>query len=74
LGNGKVSNFFDLLKGTAQGDCPSPIVYNICAQILIFKIELDKNIRKLPIFENLDPLEQTDEIFIHESNLQNNKK
>jgi hypothetical protein len=73
LGNGKVSNFFDLLKGTAQGDCPSPIVYNICAQILIFKIELDKNIRKLPIFDNLDPPEQSDEIFSYESNLETTK-
>jgi hypothetical protein len=47
LGNGKTSSVFDLLKGTAQGDCLSPIIYNICAQILIFKIELDPNIRKL---------------------------
>jgi hypothetical protein len=44
LDNGEKTNFFDLLRGTAQGDCPSPILYNICAQILIFKIELDDNI------------------------------
>jgi Reverse transcriptase (RNA-dependent DNA polymerase) len=49
LENGKVSNIFDLMKGTAQGDCPSPIIYNICAQILLFKIELDPSIRRLPV-------------------------
>jgi hypothetical protein len=38
--NGIKGEIFDLLKGTAQGDCPSPIIYNICAQILLFKIEL----------------------------------
>jgi hypothetical protein len=47
LENGETSNIFDLLKGTAQGDCPSPIIYNICAQILIFKIELDSSIRRI---------------------------
>ncbi len=41
LENGLQSGFFDLRKGTAQGDCPSPILYNMCAQILIFKIECD---------------------------------
>jgi hypothetical protein len=34
LSGGKTSTVFDLLKGTAQGDCSSPIIYNICAQIL----------------------------------------
>jgi hypothetical protein len=50
LSNGKTSSIFELLKGTAQGDCPSPIIYNICAQVLIFKIELDPLIQKLPLF------------------------
>jgi hypothetical protein len=51
LEGGESSNLFELLKGTAQGDCPLPIIYNICAQILIFKIELDEKIRKLPILQ-----------------------
>jgi hypothetical protein len=38
---------FNLLRGTAQGDCPSPIIYNICAQILILKIELTETIRRI---------------------------
>jgi Reverse transcriptase (RNA-dependent DNA polymerase) len=49
LENGATSMTFDLLKGTAQGDCPSPLIYNICAQILLFKIELDPSIRKIPV-------------------------
>jgi exonuclease III len=47
LEGGEKSTVFDLLKGTAQGDCPSPIIYNICAQILIFKIELDPTITRI---------------------------
>jgi hypothetical protein len=74
LGSGKKSDLFDLLKGTAQGDCPSPIIYNICAQILIFKIELSEDIRKLPIF-NPDPinLQNIDANFNLESNLETTK-
>jgi hypothetical protein len=45
--NGDKGNIFSLLRGTAQGDCPSPIIYNICAQILIFKIELSSSIRRV---------------------------
>jgi hypothetical protein len=45
--NGEKGNIFSLLRGTAQGDCPSPIIYNICAQILIFKIELSPSIRRV---------------------------
>ena len=40
LENGKLSDPFDLKRGTAQGDSPSPLIYNLAAQILIFKIEL----------------------------------
>jgi hypothetical protein len=47
LENGKKSKFFNLEKETAQGDCPSPLIYNFCAQILIFKIELDPGIRRI---------------------------
>jgi hypothetical protein len=68
LGDGKTSNLFDLLKGTNQGDCPSPIIYNICAQILIFKIELDPDIRKLPIYGDLPRPPDINEKFLDESN------
>jgi hypothetical protein len=73
LGDGKTSNLFDLLKGTAQGDCPSPIIYNICAQILIFKIELDPAIRKLPVFGDLPRPPETNALFSEESNCETTK-
>jgi hypothetical protein len=41
LGPGEVSAPFELNKGHAQGDSPSPLLYNFAAQILLFKIELD---------------------------------
>jgi Reverse transcriptase (RNA-dependent DNA polymerase) len=47
LENGSTIVSFELLKGTAQGDCPSSLIYNICAQILIFKIELDPSVGKI---------------------------
>jgi hypothetical protein len=47
LENGVKGPVFDLLKGTAQGDCPSPLIYNICAQVLLFKIELSPEIRRV---------------------------
>jgi hypothetical protein len=49
LENGNKSVLFNLEKGTAQGDCPSPLLYNFCAQILIFKIELDPGIRRIDL-------------------------
>jgi hypothetical protein len=47
LENGVKGPVFNLLKGTAQGDCPSPLIYNICAQILLFKIDLSPEIRRV---------------------------
>jgi hypothetical protein len=74
LGNGNLSVIFDLLKGTAQGDCPSPIIYNVCDQILIFKIELDHRIRKLPVFNApFGPHLRNGHYFEHESNCETSK-
>jgi hypothetical protein len=87
LENGKTSNIFDLLKGTAQGDCPSPIIYNICAQILIFKIELDSSIRRIDTFNGDVPVPlpvpvlanahilrmERDGDFLHESAMETSK-
>jgi hypothetical protein len=73
LCGGKTTDTFDLLKGTAQGDCPLPIIYNICAQILIFKIELDNRIHKLPIYNDTQEPVPCDEIFRQECNYQTTK-
>jgi hypothetical protein len=40
LDNGKLSRRFDLKSGRPQGENLSPIQYNVCNQILLFKIEL----------------------------------
>jgi hypothetical protein len=67
-------SLFELLKGTAQGDCPSPIIYNICAQILIFKIELCEGIRKLPIYHQMPvPINNNSPEFSLESNMETSK-
>jgi hypothetical protein len=42
------SPFFDIETGSAQGDNPSPNIFNFCEQILIFKLELDSRIIRIP--------------------------
>ncbi len=75
---GGYSDIFPLEVGTAQGDCPSPILYNLCNQILLFKLELDPAI--LSIYDNNDhvmrqriPVHANHAIFEHESNQQTDK-
>jgi len=72
LENGKFSDPFDLKRGTAQGDSPSPFLYNMAAQILIWRIELDPNIKGIypdpPVIENFDINRQNNEHFAFESN------
>jgi Reverse transcriptase (RNA-dependent DNA polymerase) len=41
LNNGKLSQEFPLGIGSTQGNGPSPLQFNFCEQIFIFKIELD---------------------------------
>ncbi len=48
LGCGTNSETFPLGKGHAQGDSPSPLLYNLAAQIVIFKIELNPGIVRIP--------------------------
>ena len=47
LGQGTMGDIFNLGKGHAQGDSPSPLLYNFAAQILLFKIELDAKIQNI---------------------------
>ncbi len=43
----KTTDTFELGKGHAQGDSPSPLLYNLAAQIQIFKIEFNNNIQSI---------------------------
>jgi hypothetical protein len=47
LENDAITDKFELGKGHAQGDSPSPLLYNLAAQIQIFKLELNPNIPKI---------------------------
>ncbi len=47
LENDSITDNFELGKGHAQGDSPSPLLYNLAVQIQIFKIELNPNIPKI---------------------------
>ena len=47
LGQNSYSDKFNLGKGHAQGDSPSPLLYNFAAQILLFKIELDPKMKSI---------------------------
>ena len=47
LGQQEHSDTFQLEKGHVQGDSPSPLLYNFAAQILLFRIELDKEIKPI---------------------------
>ena len=44
LDSGKYSSIFKLERGTAQGDSPSPFLYNLAAQVLLWKLEYDPQI------------------------------
>ncbi len=46
LGKNATTTEFPLEKGHAQGDSPSPILNNMAAQIIIFKIKLNPTDRK----------------------------
>jgi hypothetical protein len=48
LGDGNFSKSFSLDTGRAQGDNLSPNIFNFCEQILIFKLELDPRIARIP--------------------------
>jgi len=59
LDNNKTTELFDLERGNAQGDIISPFIFNLCYQILIFKIQYDE--RVLSPFENRVHRDQANE-------------
>jgi hypothetical protein len=80
LANDELSLAFQLEKGHAQGDAPSPLLYNMAAQICIWKVELDPEIVSVydpSLRANPDPNRpgapdpvrvQSAEVFSNESN------
>jgi Reverse transcriptase (RNA-dependent DNA polymerase) len=48
LDDNKKTPFFNLGRGRPQGDNISPNTFNFAVQILIFKLELDPTIKKIP--------------------------
>jgi hypothetical protein len=45
--NGSLSSNFDLDRGDAQGNTPSPILYNMAQQIFLFKLEMCPEIKSV---------------------------
>jgi hypothetical protein len=67
MGDGTNSKYFDLDTGRAQGDNLSPNIFNFCEQILIFKLELDMRIEKIP--RNFQPIpNEVEEVYSAEAN------
>jgi hypothetical protein len=85
LANDELSIAFQLEKGHAQGDAPSPFLYNMAAQICIWKVELDPEIVSVydpTLRPNPDPncpgttdpvRVESAEVFGNESNRETNK-
>ena len=73
LPDGNFSAEIPLERGNSQGDCPSPILFNLCNQILLFKLELDPDI-KGPFPQTHHPrLTNTRDAYQHESNRETDK-
>jgi Reverse transcriptase (RNA-dependent DNA polymerase) len=66
LDNETYSRNFDLGSVRAQGDNVSPMTFNFCEQILIFKLELDPLIQRIP--RNNIGIVNAIQPFSHESN------
>jgi hypothetical protein len=52
--DGSLSSNFDLDRGDAQGNTPSPILYNMAQQIFLFKLEMCPEIKSVFV-NNLIP-------------------
>jgi hypothetical protein len=73
LNKGILSRKFLLERGRPQGDIISPVTFNFCIQILLFKLELCTDIKKIPraIIPVENILENT--FFMHESHRETSK-
>ncbi len=74
--DGSLSTNFDLDRGDAQGNTPSPILYNIAQQIFLFKLELCPEIKSVfvnhlvprPIEFFSDPVEEIENLSLEFKN------
>jgi hypothetical protein len=73
LDNGNKTNSFSLGCGRPQGDNISPNTFNFAEQILIFRIELDRNIKKIPRAINQPLVLPVHDFFSKESNRETDK-
>jgi hypothetical protein len=77
--NNSFSRPFNLGTGRPQGDVKSPVEFNVGEQILIFKIELDVNIKSVYSTANIprsrfqDLAEEEHVFFRDESNAETDK-
>jgi hypothetical protein len=56
LANNSTGRSFKLKRGNAQGDTISSFLFNICYQILLFKLEYDLQIKDFPV---VDPVPES---------------
>jgi hypothetical protein len=71
LDNTRCSRFFNLGSGRPQGDNLSPVTFNFCEQILIFRLELDPRIASIPRHQL--PIVNAEDPFLFESNRETSK-
>jgi len=67
----RTTEMFEVSKGNTQGDCPSPVLYNFVAQLLLFKIELNPLIKSVTGAKSVNNVHQEidrNDIFGLESN------
>jgi hypothetical protein len=72
LCQGRKTKFFKLGRGRPQGDNISPNTFNFTVQILIFKLELDPLVKKVP---RVNPIitRNVNSFFVQESNRETDK-
>ncbi len=73
MGENEYTEYFKLGSGHAQGDSPSPLLYNFAAQILLFKIELTEDIEKINNKTYYPGKIKPSKMHLHESNKETGK-
>jgi hypothetical protein len=72
-GEGEYTDKFELGTGHAQGDSPSPLLFNFAQQICLFKIELDPEIERIRLEPQLPKVYESNRYAESESNCETDK-